>query len=568
MTPVYLEGTRTGSRKLVYCLKNQGTNSLDLRTTLRLLPSLWGWLDLPSWPPAIIWIPALVLAGVLLLSPGYLVIRTLDSGPEIWDLLLRPRVLYILLRTLLLVGAVSVACVVLAVPLAWLMVRTDLPGRGFWEVVTLLPLVIPSYVAGFVVVVVLGPRGMLQKMLEGFFGLERLPDISGFPGAFVTLTLLSYPYVLLTVRAALWRMDPALEESSRGLGYSSWGTFTRVALPLLRPAIAAGGLLVALYTLSDFGAVSLLRYETFTWAIFTQYEGSLNRAFGAALSLLLVALALGLVVLEGISRSRSRYYRSDQGAARPAGLIGLRRWKWPALAFCGIVVLLSLALPTGVLVYWAVRGIASGEPLLLLWGAARNSLYVSALAAGVTVAASLPIATLTVRFPGLISTLLERITFVGFALPGIAVALGLVFFGANYAPLLYQTLGLLILAYLVLFLPAAVGATRTSLLQVSPNVEYAARSLGRTPLRVIASVTLPLVRPGILSGAALVFLLTMKELPATLILSPIGFNTLATAIWSAASEAFFARAAVPALFLILASSLPLALLTLRERRQI
>lgn len=502
----------------------------------------------------------------MLLAPGYLVVRTLDAGPEVWDLLFRPRVLEILLRTLFLVAAVTAACIALAVPLAWLMVRTDLPWRRAWAVVTLLPLVIPSYVAGFIVVAALGPRGMLQKLLEGPFGIERLPDISGFPGAFLTLTLISYPYVLLTVRAALWRFDPSLEESSRGLGYSSWITFIKVVLPLLRPAIAAGGLLVALYTLSDFGAVSLLRYETFTWAIFTQYEGSLNRTLGAALSLVLIMVALGIVGLEGLTRTRSRYYRSEQGAVRPSRTIRLGKWTWPALAFCGTVVLLALVVPTVVLGFWVVRGVTSGEPLLLLWGAARNSLYVSALAAVITVLASLPVAILSVRFPGLLSTMLERVAYVGFALPGIAVALGLVFFGANYAPVLYQTLGMLILAYLILFLPAAVGATRTSLLQISPNVEQAARSLGRSPFQVMTTITLPLVRPGILSGAALVFLLTMKELPATLILSPIGFKTLPASIWSAASEAFFAQAAAPALFLILASSLPLALLTLRENR--
>lgn len=513
-----------------------------------------------------IWVPAVIVTAAVLLAPGYLVVRTLDAGPAVWDLLFRPRVLEILLRTLFLIAAVTVACITLAVPLAWLMVRTDLPWRRFWVVVTLLPLVIPSYVAGFIVVAALGPRGMLQQFLEAPFGIARLPDISGFPGAFLALTLLSYPYVLLTVRAALWRIDPSLEESSRGLGYSSWSTFIKVVLPLLRPAIAAGGLLVALYTLSDFGAVSLLRYETFTWAIFTQYEGSLNRTLGAALSLVLILIALALVGLEGFTRTRSRYYRSEQGAVRPSRTIRLGKWTWPALVFCGSVVLFALVLPTVVLGFWVVRGVSSGEPLLLLWGAARNSLYVSALAAVITVLASLPVAILSVRFPGILSTMLERVAYVGFALPGIAVALGLVFFGANYAPLLYQTLGMLILAYMVLFLPAAVGATRTSLLQISPNVEQAARSLGRSPFQVMTTITLPLVRPGILSGAALVFLLTMKELPATLILSPIGFKTLPASIWSAASEAFFAQAAAPALLLILASSLPLALLTLRENR--
>jgi iron(III) transport system permease protein len=519
------------------------------------------------WPPVLVWLPALLVGLLLLLSPAYLTLRTLDAGSESWDLLFRPRVLQILLRTLGLVSSVTLASVALAIPLAWLVVRTDLPLGRMWRVVLPLPLVVPSYAGALVAVVALGPRGMLQGLLQAPFGIERLPDISGFPGAFLVLTLLSYPYVLLTVQAALWRMDPALEESSKGLGYGGWTTFARIILPLLRPAVTSGGLLVALYTLSDFGAVSLLRYETFTWAIFTQYEGALNRTLGAAMSLALVVVALGLVSLEGVTRGPSRYYRSDQGVARPATVSPLGRWKWPAAAYCAVVAALALVLPMAVLVFWVVRGVSMGEPFLLLWGPMRNSLYVSGLAAGAAIVAAMPVAILTVRFPGIFSLFLERMTFVGFALPGIAVALGLVFFGANYARFLYQTSGLLVLAYVVLFLPAAVGAIRTSLLQASPNVEQAARSLGRSPLQVAATVTVPLVRPGILAGAALVFLLTMKELPATLILSPTGFQTLATSIWAAASEAFFARAAAPALLLILASSLPLALLTLRQQRR-
>ena len=517
-------------------------------------------------PPEILWVPALAIGLLLLLSPVYLAVRTLGAGQEFWEVLLRWRVLELLLRTLVLVGAVTVASIVISLPLAWLTVRSDLPLARIWGVLVTLPLVIPSYVAAFAIVVALGPRGMLQGFLEGLVGLERLPDISGFPGAALTLTFLSYPYVLLTIRAALQRLDPSLEESSRGLGYSWRTTFRRVTVPLLRPSLAAGGLLVALYTLSDFGAVSLLRYETFTWAIFIQYESALDRTLGAAFSLSLVALALAFLLVEYITRGRSRYYRVDQGVARPAQVVPLGRWKWPAFAFCALVTLVSLVLPMGVLVYWVVRGVAAGEPLLLLWEAASNSLYASGLAAVVAVLAALPIATLSVRYPGPLSSLLERITYVGFALPGIAVALGLVFFGANYARLLYQNLSLLVLAYVILFLPAAVGSIRTSVLQVNPRVEEAARSLGRTPAQVFTSITFPLVRPGLLSGAALVFLLTMKELPATLILRPTGFPTLATSIWSAASEAFFAQAAAPALLLVLASSVPLAFLMLRERR--
>ena len=537
-----------------------------LITIRRLLDPALRRVGLVNGPPLVLWAPALAIGALLLLSPVYLTLRSLGAGQEFWDAFLRLRVLEILLKTLLLVGAVTGASILLALPLAWLTTRTDLPFARVWAVLLALPLVIPSYVAGFAVVVSLGPRGMLQGFLESLIGLERLPDINGFPGAMLTLTFLSYPYVLLTVRAALQRLDPSLEESSRNLGYSRWGTFRRVTIPLLRPSLTAGGLLVALYTLSDFGAVSLLRYETFTWAIFIQYESALDRTLGAAFSLALVFLALTLLAGEFLTRGRSRYYRVDQGTARPAEVVPLGRWRWLAVGFCVLMALVSLVLPMSVLVYWVIRGVAAGEPLLVLWEAAANSLYASGLAAAVTVLAALPIAALEVRHPGWFSSLLERITYVGFALPGIAVSLGLVFFGANYARFLYQHLGLLILAYLILFLPTAVGSARTSLVQVNPRIEEAARSLGRPPLSVFTSVTLPLVRPGILAGAALVFLLTMKELPATLILRPIGFPTLATSIWSAASEAFFAQAAAPALLLILVSSVPLAFLMLREQR--
>ena len=542
----------------------------------RALPrSPWGWLfEGATRPPAVVWVPALLIAVLLLTGPAYLTLRTLGAGPEAIGLIFRPRTVEVIVRTVALMAAVMIGCIAIAAPLAWLTVRTDLPGRGFWRVATMLPLALPSYIVAFTIAVGLGPRGILQGWLEAAFApfsitIDRIPSIYGFPGAAFTLIIISFPYVLLPIRAALWNMDTALEESARVLGRTRRQTFTSVTLPMLRPAILAGGLLAALYALSDFGAVAIMRYETFTWSIFIQYGAALNRTLAAAWSLGLIVLALVVVWGEHMARNAGggRYYLSGGGAARLPTPVPLGPWRWPALLYCGLVAMVSLGLPAIVLIYWTIRGVAAGEPLELLWRAAANSVGVSALAAVLTVLCAMPIAVLAVRYPGLFSRWLERLGFIGFALPGIVIALGLVYFGANYAPWLYQSLAMLAVAYVTLFLPAAVGALRTSLVQVRPEFEDAARSLGKSPLTVLLTITLPLIRPGILTGAALVFLLTMKELPATLILSPIGFTTLASSIWAAAEEAFFARAAAPALLLVAVSSVPLALITMREERR-
>ncbi len=534
-----------------------------------------GWLfEGTARPPAVIWAPAVVIAVLLLTAPAYLVLRTLGAGSEAADLIFSPRTLWVVWRTVALMAGVMLGCIAIAAPLAWLTVRTDLPARGFWRVVTMLPLALPSYIIAFAIAVALGPRGILQGWLEAAFSplsitIDRIPSIYGFPGAAFTLIIISFPYVLLPIRAALWNMDTSLEESARALGRTPWQTFRSVTLPMLRPAILAGGLLAALYALSDFGAAAIMRYETFTWSIFIQYDAAINRTLAAAWSLGLIVLALVVVWGEYMARTAGggRYYRSGGGASRLPEPVRLGVWRWPALAYCAAVALVSLGLPVAVLVYWTVRGVAAGEPLLLLWKAAANSVGVSALAAVLTVICAAPIAVLAVRYPGQFSRWLERLGFVGFALPGIVIALGLVYFGANYAPWLYQSLAILAVAYVTLFLPAAVGSLRASLVQVRPELEDAARSLGKTPFIVLLTITLPLIRPGILTGAALVFLLTMKELPATLILSPIGFTTLASSIWAAALEAFFARAAAPALLLVIVSSIPLAIITMREERR-
>ncbi len=515
-------------------------------------------------PPGLWWAGALIGAAVLL-PLVYLIYRTAGSGSDAWDLLARIQTLEVLLRTAALAAAVTGASILLSLPLAWLTVRTDLPFKRVWSVITVLPLVVPTYVGGYAFISAFGARGLVQQILEAPLGVTRLPDLTGFVGAWLVLTMFTYPYLLLTVRAALWGMDASTEEASRSLGHGPWRTFRSAILPQLKPAIGAGSLLVALYTLSDFGAVALLRFDSFTRVIFVQYEASFDRTLASVLALLLVASTVVVLLMERAARGRAAYHRSGGGAERVPSTVRLGSWKWPALAFVGGVVLVILGLPASVLLYWLAEGVAAGEELGFLGGAILNGLYVSGLAALVTVVAALPIGVLAVRFDGRKSRLLEGISYLGFAMPGLVVALALVFFGANFATPVYQTLWLLLFAYVVLFLPLALGGVRASLLQISPALEEAARSLGRSWSRTMVSVTLPLLRPGLVVAAALVFLTVLKELPATLLLAPIGFDTLATEMWAAADEGFFARAAAPGLILIAVSIIPVAVLLSRER---
>jgi iron(III) transport system permease protein len=375
-----------------------------------------------------------------------------------------------------------------------------------------------------------------------------------------------YPFTLLSVRAAFQRMDPSLEEAARSLGHSPLAAFRKVTLPHLRPALVAGGLLTALYVLRDFGAVTMMRYDTFARIIYLQYQSFTSRALAAALALVLVLMMGVLVFLEIRTRGPARYSRTSIGAARQPALIRLGRWRWPAMLFIAGIVAIALLLPASGLVYWLLRGLTVGQPLSAQWVAASNSFAVSLATAVITMVVALPLALLFVRRPGPLSRMIERLSFVGYALPGLVVALALVYFGAAYVRPLYQTLAMLLVAYVILFIPQALGAARGSLLQLPACLEEAGRSLGRRRLEVFRKISFPLLSPGIAVGASLVFLTAMKELPAALILSPTGYRTLATAIWSNISEAFFAQAAAPAVLLILLSSIPLALLTMREER--
>ena len=517
----------------------------------------------PRGAASIVWIAALAVAGAMTIPLIYLVVRAAGADSDAWHDLLRGPTWRLLRNTVLLAASVTGASILIALPTAWLVVRTDLPLRRVWAVLSVLPLVFPSFVGALAYLAATGPRGTLQRFL-GPLGVDSVPQITGFEGAFLALTLFSYPYLLLTLLAGLRSVDPSMEEASRALGVGAWRTFHRVVVPQLRVPLAAGSLLVALYVVSDFGAVSILRFDTFTRAIFVQMQSSFDRSAAAVLGLELVALVGLILVVEAVTRSRGRYYTGG-GASRRPRRIQLGRWRWPALAFLALLTLAALATPIIVLLDWLIRGLQHGEPIRGLWSGAWHSLSVSALAAGIAVAAALPVAIVAVRKRGPLAGLVERVSYVGFALPGIVVALSVVFFTLNVVPGLYQSWPVLIFAYLVLFLPQSIGPLRASLVRVRPSIEEAARGLGRTRGSVLATVTLPLIVPGMVSGFALVFLTTMKELPATLLLAPIEFDTLATQVWAHADEAFFARAAAPGLLLIGVAALPMALILIRER---
>lgn len=515
--------------------------------------------------PLFVSIPSVVVALLLLVPAGYLLVRTGSAGTDAIEIIARDRTLLILRNTILLAAGVVAAAIAIAVPMAWLTSRTDLPGRAFWSTAAALPLVVPSYVGALTIVAALGPRGLMQEALSGPFGIERLPSIYGYWGAWLALSLFSYPYVFMNVRAALRGLDPALDEAARCLGHGPWRTFLLTTLPQLRPAIVAGSLLTALYTVSDFGVVTLLRYDAFTRAIYVQYRASFDRTAAAALSLVLIALAVALVTLEIRFRGNAAYYKIGAGSARTVRPIPLGRWRWPSLVYCATVIGLSVGLPIGVLGYWLIRGLARGERAEHLGIAAWHSASVAAMAALVATAAAFPVALMAVRYQGKLSTIVERICYMAYGLPGIVIALSFVFLGARYLTSLYQTLPLMVAAYVARFLPQALGAERSSLLQISPKLEEAARNLGRSSFGAVRTVTAPLARPGIAAGAVLVFLTVMKELPITLLLSPTGYRTLATQIWTSTGSGNFGQAAPPALILIGLSALPTLWMAFRDR---
>ena len=488
-----------------------------------------------------------------------LVLRVVGASDDAISVLLSARTLELFGRSALLTVLVTFAAIVVGVGAAWITVRTDLPGRSAWGVLVALPLVIPSYVIALSFLSASGPRGLFTRIT----GTE-LPILDGLPGAWLALVLSTFPYVFLIVAAALRRIDPALEDAARGLGASPRRVFRTVTLPQLRPAIGAGALLVALYTLSDFGAVSLMRFDAFTRVIYAQYAGRLDRTPAAVLSVALIAIALAIIWGEERTRGPAAYFShrpNRKAALRHLSPMG----RFVATVALALIVIAGLVLPVAVLVSWVLDGTRLDTGVPVDWAAVGGSLLGSSLAAIAAMAAAIPVVVLAVRYRSRASGWLERSVFVAFSLPHITVAIAVVFFSVRYLGPFYQSLTVLVIVYASIFLAQATGSAKASMLQVDPAVEEASRGLGRGPWATLRSITIPLIRPGLLAGGALVFLTTMKELPATLLLRPTGFDTLAVDIWSAANELLYARAAASALVLLAISAVPMFFLVLRQK---
>ena len=480
-------------------------------------------------------------AGVIAILPLiYLVIRLGETEPaRIWEVLTRPRTWQLMGYTVWLTVSVAATTLIVGIVSAVLLVRTRFAGRRAFAVLAALPLAMPSYVAAY-------------TWIASF-------DVSGFFGTWLVMSAVTVPYVTLPVAAALHAADPAVEEVARSLGHSPVEAFRRVTLPQILPAASAGSLLVALYTVSEYGTPSLMRYDALTNALVTSYTASFDRSTAFVFALSLVVLAGLVVALENLSRSKAKQWRLSRGAARPV----VARPVWPVLPwlFLSVPALVALVVPGVTLLQRIInRGGAAFNAGELIQAIA-NTLVLAGGGALLALVLALPVGVLAARWNSKRVRIIESAAFTGNALPGVVVGLSLVAGTLAVVPFLYQTIATVAIAYAVLFLPKAVGAVRTATAAVPPVLEETARSLGRSALRTWLTVTLRITAPGVATGGLLALLAAMKELPATLLLRPTGMDTLATEMWTRTTVTAYSEAAPYALALVLLAAIPAFLLS-------
>ncbi|MDX1569031.1 MAG: iron ABC transporter permease [Xanthomonadales bacterium] len=515
------------------------------------------------WSRLAIWVPAALTAVPVL----WLMSTWTSADAETWRHLWETQLVRLMLHTAILVIGVGFGTLVVGAACAWLSARCDYPGRGFFDWALALPLAIPPYVLAFVYSGALEYGAPLRAALRGFGGADPVWLSPHHPWMVVLiLTLALYPYVYLLARSAFLRQGNAYWEMARSLGLSGRQAFWRVGLPLARPALAAGVLLAVIEALADFGAVSILGFDTFTTAIYKAWFSLFSLQTAAQLASLLLLIVLLLVVLERRQRRRAAYH-SPRGAVTPhrhrlTGAAALL-----ATLAQTLVLLAAIAYPVAQLVAWAVE---IPPDLGALWPAARSSLILGALGAVLVMTVAIPLA-LVARRAGGWDRLAADFALLGYGLPGtvLAVALlgGLAVFGDGQLWALVARFGLfaLLLAYLIRFLRVGWSAADPNVAQLRPSLLESAAALGCGPLGRTFRVVLPAVRPGLLAGLLLVAVEILKEMPATLMLRPFGWDTLAVKLYELTTEAEWERAAIPALFLV-GLSVPLTVWLIRRGR--
>ena len=529
------------------------------------------------------WYPIAFAVALLVLLPlSVLLFSWHEIDRQIWAHLWQTQLPRLLGNTLVLVLGVGVGVILLGVSLAWLTSLCEFPGRRWLDWALMLPFAIPAYVLAFVFVGLLDFAGPLQSLLRDWFGSGlRLPRVRSTGGGIIVLVLVFYPYVYLLARNAFLAQGKGLMEAARVLGLSPWRAFWRVALPMARPAIGAGLALAIMETLADFGAVSVFNFDTFTTAIYKTWYGfySLTSATQLA-SLLLLAVML---VLYGERRARGAVRPVNE---RPRGkaLYHLKGGRaLAASAWCGLVFACGFVIPVLQLLVWFwQRGrfdLDERYSALIL-----HTLYLGGLAALITVCVALLLAFALRLAPTRLMRGAVGLANLGYALPGsmLAVAIMLAFsyldrelviplsswLGGAGKPVLLGSLSALLLAYLVRFMAVAYGPLENSLARIRPSLPEASRSLGVGGLGLFVRVYLPLLVPGTLSAALLVFVDVLKEMPATLLMRPFGWDTLSVRVFEMTSEGEWARAALPALTLVLVGLLPVILLIRRSARRV
>jgi len=490
---------------------------------------------LPGW----LLLMSAVVAVVLVLPFAFLLTEAAGAGPgTVARLIERPLTAQLLWNTVRLGIAVTAICAVIGTGSAWLVERTDLPGRRVWAVLLVVPLAIPDFVISF-----------------GWASLST--SVSGFRGAVLVMSLALYPLVYLPVAASLRNADPGQEEVARSLGSGPVMTFFRITIGQARVAILGGCLLVIMTMLAEYGAFEILGYQTFTTEIFTEFSLSFNVSTACALSLVLIALSLVVLGADSGVHRRGRVSRASRTAQRATPRARLGPWTWPGLALLGALVLLALGVPVGSAAYWWASGTNqpfTGTPLL---SAAGYTAVYGACAGLLATVMALPVAILAVRHRGRLARLIERSTYLVLALPGLVIALSLSYFSERYGDGIgYQSAPMLIVAYAIMFFPLALVGVRASVAQAPAGLEDVARSLGKRRITVFWQVTRPLIAPGLAAAFCLVFLSAVTELTATLILVPTGVQTLATQFWNYQQNLAYGQAAPFALVMIAIAAVP------------